>query len=275
MADGVNVRSLFYEGILPQIHWETSARISPSPSRVAVVAQWSLSPIMSKSFAALVNSLFARDYEVLIVSACTDSQPLHFSEPLEGEPAIIRKPNIGYDFGSWAVGFLHQPQIFSAERVLQVNDSLLGPFWNMDPIYDDFERDLGDAWGLVRNYQVTPHLQSYFIGYTADVLQAKVFQKFWTEVRVHADKQEIINNYELGLSRTLYGEGFVQAAYIEPQLLRHSTLNPMISAWLQVLREGVPFLKRELITRPSVGVQGERIPELLRREFDIDIAEWC
>lgn len=269
------MRSLYYEGIRPQLRWETEQRISPAPKQVAVVAQWSESSNMTKSLSALLNALFGRGYEVLLVSACVDEHPLVFSEPLVGNPAILRKPNIGYDFGSWACGFLHQPQIFKAERVLQVNDSLLGPFWSLDSIFDDFERDLGDVWGLIRSRQMGPHLQSYFIGYTADVLQSKIFQKFWRDVRVHVDKQEIIARYELGLSRLLYGEGYAQAAFIEPQLLGHSTLNPMISAWLQVIREGVPFLKRELITRPHVGVQGDRIPELLLREFNIDIHEWC
>lgn len=269
------MRSLYYEGIRPQLRWETDTRISPKPERVAVVAQWSVSSAMSRSLSVLINALFDRGFEVLLVSACTDPEPLALAEPLRGNPAILRKPNIGYDFGSWACGFLHQPQIFNAERVLQVNDSLLGPFWSLDAIFDDFDRDLGDVWGLVRSRQVVPHLQSYFIGYNADVLQSKIFKKFWHDVTVHADKQEIINRYEIGLSRLLHGEGYAQAAFIEPQLLGHSTLNPMISAWLQVLREGVPFLKRELITRPHVGVQGDRIPELMQREFNIDISEWC
>lgn len=269
------MRSLYYEGIRSQLRWETDTRISLQPKRVALVAQWSPTSTMSRSLTALINSLFERGFEVLLTSACPDPQPLVFAEPLKGDLAILRKPNIGYDFGSWACGFLHQPQIFNAECVLQANDSLLGPFWSLDEIFDDFERGLGDVWGLVRSRQVVPHLQSYFIGYNTDVLRSKIFQTFWHDVTVHKDKQEIINRYEIGLSRLLHGEGYAQAAFIEPQLLGHSTLNPMISAWQQVLREGVPFLKRELITRPHVGVQGDRIPELMQREFNINISEWC
>lgn len=270
----VGVRSVFFESIRPQLRWESDARVPAQPDKVAVVAHWSLGSRVSPSFDALVRAIMDRGYFVLISSACTDPAPLEFTSPLPATPAILRKPNIGYDFGSWAVGFFAQPQLFSANRVLQINDSLLGPFSSIDHLIDDFEQDRGDLWGLVRNHQVRAHLQSYFIGYTRPVLESQTFKDFWASVRVEPTKSDIIRRYEYGLSQRLYNEGFAAAAYLEPHLVGDPQLNPMITAWDEVLRAGIPFLKRELITNPSVVAEGERIPERLRSEFHIDIAEW-
>jgi hypothetical protein len=268
------VRSVFYETLRPQLRWETETRVPEHPDRVAVIAHWALDSRVSPSFEALVRAVMERGYFVLISSACSDPAPLDFREPLPQPAAILRKPNIGYDFGSWAAAFLSQPQVFEANRVLQVNDSLLGPFGSIYGVLDDFEADRGDLWGLVRNHQMGSHLQSYFIGYTPSVLRSRTFRDFWASVRVEPTKADIIRRYEYGLSRRMYNEGFVAAAYLEPQLVGDAQLNPMITAWGDVLRAGVPFLKRELITSPSVVAEGERIPERLRKEFHIDIENW-
>lgn len=268
------VRSVFFETLRPQLRWEGETRVPANPEKVAVIAHWSVDARVSPSFEALVRAVMKRGYFVLIASACSDPEPLQFASELPTRPAILRKPNIGYDFGSWAAAFLSQPQVFLANRVLQINDSLLGPFSSIDHLIDDFESDKGDLWGLVRNHQIRAHLQSYFIGYTAPVLQSRTFQDFWASVRVEATKPQIIQRYEYGLSQRVYNEGFVAAAYLEPHLVGDPQLNPMITAWDAVLRAGIPFLKRELIASPSVVAEGDRIPERLRREFNIDIAEW-
>lgn len=268
------MQSALLKQIRPQIRWESTARVPAEPDKVAVIAHWSTNSQVTRSFEALVSAITKLGYFALVVSACTDKRALRFSRELPETVAILRKPNIGYDFGSWAVGMLKQPQIFRASRVLQVNDSLLGPFAPLDEIIADFEEDRGDYWGLVRNNQMGSHLQSYFVGYTPEVLQSPTFHDFWMSVRVQKTKSEIIRKYEHGLSRRLYNEGFVGDAFIEPQLVGDGGLNPMISAWDEVLRAGVPFLKRELITSPEIVAEGERIPERLQREFGINIQEW-
>lgn len=269
------VRSPFYEGIRPQLRWQGEARVPHDAQRVAVVAHYAASSRLTGSFDRLIHEFVEHDYFVIVSSACTDPAALEFRTPPPAERvAILRKPNIGYDFGSWAVAFAAQPQIFEAGRVLQVNDSLVGPFWSLDGPLAHFEASYGDWWGLVRSHQVAAHLQSFFIGYTPAVLQSRTFQDFWAAVRPQPTKDEVIRRYEFGLSERLRNEAFAGTAFVEGRLVTDDGLNPVIDGWLETLRAGVPFVKRELLTRSGVVAFGDRIPVLLRQEFDIDVREW-
>lgn len=268
------MRSLFYDALEPQLRWENDLRVPYYADRVAVLASWSLNPRLSRSLSELVRQVSGRGYFVLLVSACPDPAPLEWAGEAPERVAILRKPNIGYDFGSWAAAYLAQPQLFEADRVLQLNDSLLGPFDRIDAVLDDFEGTYGDWWGMLRSTQFRDHLQSFVLGFTPAVLQSPDFQGFWRGVRIQGDKDEVIRRYELGLSALLYGEGFAGTAFLEPQLVGTDHANPMITRWDAVLREGVPFIKRELITRPEIVPDGDRIPQRLRDEFGIEIADW-
>lgn len=268
------MRSAFVEGIRSQVRWEGDNRVPVAVKRIAVVAQFSTTRKMTRSFSRLVHELAGHDYFVLVSSACTDPGELEWPEPLPANVAVLRKPNIGYDFGSWATAFILCPQIFSAERVLQINDSLVGPFWSLDAVLGDFESSYGDWWGMVRSFQVEPHLQSFFLGFTPTVLTSTTFQDYWASVKVESTKQRVIDRYEFGLSTRLYNEGFVSTAFLEAPRVVHPGLNPMIDGWRETLLVGVPFIKRELLTRPEVVTLGDRVPQVLRDEFDIDIATW-
>lgn len=268
------MRSRYFEQMRPHLRWEGQARVPAGVQRVAVVAQFSERARVTRSLDRLVRELVAHDYFVLLVSACPDPEPFVWPAGVPESVAVLRKPNIGYDFGSWAVGFLACPQIFEAERVLQVNDSLVGPFWSLDEVLADFEETYGEWWGMVRSYQGRPHLQSYFLGFTPEVLRSRTFRDYWAMVRPQPTKQLVIDRYEYGLSARLYNEGFVGAAFIEAPRIVSPGRNPMIDGWREALRIGVPFIKRELVARPEVLPLGERIPDQLSAEFGIDIDEW-
>ncbi|NLT25498.1 MAG: hypothetical protein GXX90_02380 [Microbacteriaceae bacterium] len=268
------MRSAFFDHLRPQLRWEGDARLPERTRRAAVVAQFSTAPRITPSLDRLVRELVEHDYDVLLSSACPIPEPLEWPDGVPDRVAVLRKPNIGYDFGSWAAGFLSCPQLFEAERVLQVNDSLLGPFWSLDEVLADFDATHGDWWGLVRSFQVKAHLQSYFLGFTSSVLRAPTFRDYWASVRPEATKQLVIDRYEFGLSTRLHNEAFVASAFLEAPAIVHPGVNPMIDGWEKALRAGVPFIKRELITRPHVVPQGDRVPGRLREAFGIDIDDW-
>ena len=78
-------------------------------------------------------------YRVVLVSAAESQQDLRWRIGFQPPTLIYRRPNIGYDFGSWAAGLDALPAIARAPYVLFVNDSMLGPFSPDDEIVKDFE----------------------------------------------------------------------------------------------------------------------------------------
>ena len=97
-------------------------------SKIAVVAQWSKSNILSISTNRLISQLIVCGYEVVLVSACESPETLVLDNEILERITILRKPNVGYDFGSWSIGLLAFPGICKADEILLLNDSNSGPF---------------------------------------------------------------------------------------------------------------------------------------------------
>lgn len=231
---------------------------------------------MSRSVRVLVRSLQAHGYLVAIVSACEAPGPLIWpgDEVDLDELVIVRKPNLGYDFGSWSIGLDALPDALSAPRVLLLNDSMAGPFTSLEPLLDQFDSTKADVWGLTDSYQFGHHLQSYCLGFTDGILQDRPLREFWDGVQHETDKDEIIRRNELGISRLLCEEGYaVTPAFAFEHVVAPSE-NPVIIGWRRLLQQGFPFVKREILRTPGVAPGGVHAPRVLRELFDVDVWDW-
>ena len=267
------ITSTLHRHLAPDLRWET-ARMPFGVEKAALVAQFSATPKLSKSVTELVRELNRNGYFVVLSSACPDPAPLEWHGEAPSDVAVLRKPNIGYDFGSWAVALAEEPKLLGVDKLLIVNDSMLGPFWSLESVIRGFESSMGEAWGLTRTHQFEPHVQSFFMGFHRPVVASPVFHDFWSQVRVEADKGAVIRRYEMGLARALHVEGFVTAAHIDGAVAAGFGENPSLLGWRKLLELDVPLIKRELIVHPQFFVHGDRIPGILEREFQIDITEW-
>jgi lipopolysaccharide biosynthesis protein len=242
--------------------------------RVAVVAQYSRTPRLSRSFQRLVEQLRANDYFV-IVSSTTEAGELEWPEGRPAGVSILRRPNIGYDFGSWAVALNSFPQVRVAARVLTVNDSIVGPFSALAPLIRNFEDAGTPVWGAVRSHQFAPHLQSYFLGFSGGTVLARgPIRRFWRGVSVQGTKTDVIWKYEIGLSQLLRKAGIDSATAFDGMDVVGVGVNPVIIGWHSMLVRGFPFVKRELLVRPEVAPDSAEIPRVISDLFDEEIAAW-
>ncbi|HEY0251949.1 MAG TPA: hypothetical protein VGC41_10500, partial [Kofleriaceae bacterium] len=85
------------------------------PERCAVVVHYSRSTSLTRSFVTLVSELHANGYFVVISSATEADGALEWpGGAMPPATIVVRKPNIGYDFGSAAVALDFFPQIKKA-----------------------------------------------------------------------------------------------------------------------------------------------------------------
>jgi len=243
--------------------------------RAAVVAHWSPVSRVSRSVSALACELQSRGYRVIVSSSCEAHGELGWDGTVDlDELVVLRKPNVGYDFGSWSVALALAPWIADAERVILANDSMSGPFRPLGPLLDEFDRKGADVWGLTDSLEFAPHLQSYFLGFRDGVLADKPLAAFWARIRDYRDKQQTIFRNELGLSRLLREEGYTRHAAFPHEWTVRSGVNPVIVGWRRMLELGFPFLKREILRDPAVAPEGTTAPVVLERLLDIDVTEW-
>jgi lipopolysaccharide biosynthesis protein len=187
---------------------------------------------------------------------------------------VLRKPNVGYDFGSWAVAQAWEPSIRDARHVILVNDSLVGPFGDLVDVMSRYEASRADVFGLTNTTQFGPHLQSYFLGFNGGVLADPPLAEFWLGVRDERDKTRVIHRNEIGLGRLLRREGYSQDAAFPYWKVVQDGLNPTVRGWRGLLELGFPFLKREILRTPEVAPGGDQAPDVVRRMFGVEVKDW-
>lgn len=243
------------------------------PERVAVAVHWSATPVVSRSFRRLVGEFDANGYRPVVVSACEDPGPLDWAGELPSSAIVLRKPNVGYDFGSWAVGLTWLP-IASAPYVILANDSVLGPFTSMAPVLSRFESSDADVWSLTDNQQYFHHLQSYFLGFRGGVLDAAPLRRFFSTVRQEETKWQIIQRNELALSRLLQNSGYLTESMFRSESVVPPGFNPVIAGWRKLLERGFPFVKREIVRDPAVAPDGAAVAREIEARFGERIEDW-
>ena len=195
---------------------------------------------------------------------------------------ILRRANVGYDFGAYKDGIAMIPDLQSLETLLLVNDSAYGPFHPLKEIVARMDSS-ADVWGITDSSERHHHLQSYFLLFGRSALQSTCFARFWARFRYVNAKYWIIAGGEIGLSRKLSAGGLrcralfpshTAAATLERTLreyksARFESLDPAQRVFLHrvafalhrgrplngthffwdylITRMGCPFLKRELL----------------------------
>ena len=193
--------------------------------------------------------------------------------------AILVRRNIGYDFGGWreAMAAFSLPQA-NTELLVLANDSVVGPVQPLRTLWDGIDFSKADVWACTESWEVDYHLQSYWMTFGRVATSSAAWHTFWAGVRPLWNKNWLVRNYEIGLTRTLMRAGLrCQAVWPQARLLPDMTLfptdlaveqaqrvgrllqtgaplNPTCELWRPLLRQGFPFLKRELLEHNTRGI---------------------
>ncbi|TFD05747.1 hypothetical protein E3T25_03625 [Cryobacterium sandaracinum] len=262
------------EATKSSIRFDRGSPRLPVTDRVAIVASYGPTASVSLSLVTLTAELERNGYTVIIVRASADDTPLDWPADAASNPIIVRRSNVGYDFGSWSVGLDLFPAVRKKPFVILANDSLVGPFASLDPVIHDFETSSTDVWAATNTSQLFDHVQSFFVGYRAGILNNPALRQFWSSLTVETDKSLIIDRYELGLSRMLFAEGLTTSVCFESERLVFPTENPTMQGWRDLLQLGFPFIKRELLTNPAVVADGGDVPSEVESRYGTDPRDW-
>jgi lipopolysaccharide biosynthesis protein len=196
---------------------------------------------------------------------------------------FIQRENKGYDFAMWQAG-LAEYELAGWDELLLTNSSIIGPLAPLAPLWQKAVVEPCDFWGLTDNDEAGKHLQSYFLVFKRAVLHSAAFRRFWHSVLPYQDKQFVIQNYEIGLTRWLEENGFKwQALFPQDEIwmmyLRRRSLVKRIADRLYwrglpgrntttlapdlLLQSGMPFLKAALLQERELQVSPKMALQLL------------
>jgi len=215
--------------------------------RIAYFAHWSETEKVSTSTQRLIKELIEFGYSVVLISACESTKVLEINDDIRQNITIIRKPNIGYDFGSWSVAMQLLPSSRSARQVIVVNDSLVGPFTGLKDLFTALESSSFDVTGITDSIQIRHHIQSYLLHFKNGSFQNPEIIDFWNNIFVQENKFGVIKSYELGLTAKAQAANLYVGALYSWNLVGQYWQNPSVACWSRLIDLGFPFVKRQVV----------------------------
>lgn len=134
------------------------------------------------------------------------------------------------------------------EELIFCNDSCYAPVHPFKPVFDEMQGKECDFWGITENTEFSRHIQSYFMVFRPQVFQSKVFNQFITDITAQKTVQDVIENYEVGLSEKLTADGFKAISWFSEHngsVLpvwndKNLTVHPVF-----LIKHGTPVIKKK------------------------------
>lgn len=177
-----------------------------------------------------------------------------------------------YDFGSWGILIekLGWDEISRYDELLLVNDSIYGPMFDLEPICQAMTGSNCDFWGMTANGQIDHHLQSYFLSFKKSVLADPAFREFWIDIEKQENHNQIVEKYEIGLSKLLTSRGYKSQA-IAPAFPNY--INPTTYP-TKLLALKIPFVKVKCFKARSENLREEfcALETAIKQETEYDFS---
>jgi rhamnosyltransferase len=184
-------------------------------ARAFVVAHHHPQGEVAEDLRALVQYLAALPARVVFVS--TNLSP-EARATLPAGVEVITRENVGYDFYSYKVGIeaLGDPSAFEQLVIFNSSFACLDPGKLCERFFAASRRGI-DLLGLTASGEIAPHLQSYFVSFEGRrVLASPAFREWWAAMTPVSERERVIAQYEIGMSRHFHSHGFVVGAAFAP-----------------------------------------------------------
>jgi lipopolysaccharide biosynthesis protein len=189
--------------------------------------------------------------EIIFVSDCnlTSEQTNKISHLCSN---IIFERHGEYDFGSYKRGIISiENRLNEFDELLIANDScyLVN---SLEPVFEQMNQKNCDFWGLTQSKERNDiyYVGSYFINFKKNVFSSNVFLDFFKSITKLNSKDDIIGNYEVGLTRLLLKNRFNSESFI-----RKADVMPLMSSlsFKLIKNNGFPFIKIALLRDNPFG----------------------
>ena len=277
-------------------------------TRVAVFNHFDRRGTVAPFVEYYLGKLHDAGYTILLVSNSPRLDPAAVERVAPMCGAILRRDNVGRDFGAYKDGIQTIPHLERLDSLVLANDSVYGPFQDLGVLIDRMSLAEADVWGITDSWERRFHLQSFFLLFGPAALASAAFDRFWRGIHYVQAKRWIITRYEVGLTRALMAGGLRCRALFpsreatrflrlrgrngrrrdalsptERRFLRNvshlidagNPFNPSHFFWeVLISRMGCPFLKRELLRDNPAGIPGvQRWEEVVRSvsKYDTDL----
>ncbi len=213
--------------LLSTFRSEHSGSTDRKSSKLCLFASWDPHGFIDPYVRNYLSRIRDEGYDIQFVTTAPqiDQGDLTLAQSICSK--VIHRRNFGLDFASWklAINRMSSAEIRSYDQILLANDSCFGPFQDLGPILKSLEQSPAPLCGLCDNWEKFYHLQSFFVLLKREFIESPVWDEFWNGVRVLIDKNQIIENYEVGLTNLAIKQRFATKSYIDYFAVRKHCLD--------------------------------------------------
>lgn len=219
-----------------------------------------------------MNAVREAGYLVLALGVAIGDPNTAQDPGAEVADGFAARANAGYDFALWAAGLRNNPDVWKAESLLLVNDSVFVAPSRLGPVFERLARSTADVTGLTPCWLENYHLQSYFLSFNRKAIESPALFNFWDNVVSWSDKFRIISAYEVGMTGKLMASGLSCNSLFQPKHGENTRrLNPSIHLWREILDDALPFVKVQLLRDNPTGEDIADWQDVLTRNgFDVN-----
>ncbi|MEE4208354.1 MAG: rhamnan synthesis F family protein, partial [Parvularcula sp.] len=246
--------------LLPLCHWQ-SGPADLKGDDVLFLTAYAPNGLLSEAHREMLRRYREGGFSTLLIINTDAYDPYLDPGPSEADSVLIRE-NKGFDFGGWRDALDRLGGISQARSLTLTNDSI----WPLSGAKIETLRQRilsadADVVFLTRNQAVRGHGQSYFVTFRETGLSRAAFAPI-TELPYQSDKTRLIYEGEAKLSSALEGRGLRTASLFSTE----TKTDPTIGAWQELIGEGFPFLKLQLLRQGHLALESEALRPLLAAE---------
>jgi len=242
---------------------EKSENTTSNRKRVAVFASYSRDGFLPPQVLPYLAGLKPLTKAIVIV--CDNDLAAGEREKLAPFVAhIITGKHGEYDFGSYKRGVACAREnglLDDADDLILCNDSCYGPVGSFAPMIEAMEARRLDFWGATDSNQFSYHLQSYWVVLSRKVFISDAFVGFIKGVKKQENVDQVIQNYELGMTKVLTKAGFTVGAMVQNTLKgvhpKDPTYDNISVLPIYTLENGMPLIKVKALTIAHTNTDGQ------------------
>ena len=181
---------------------------------------------------------------VLVVVTEGMNQPLR--NEIDFVEGVLVRINHGWDFAAWGTALAAFPDLWEAQLVLLVNDSIYGPTEQdaLEGVLTSIRMSKSDIVALTDSHQVQYHLMSYFTALKRSALEHSEVRSFWNQIRSNRDKGTVIKEYEMRSAQRWENAGVsYEVLFPTAPPAGERAINPTLDDWRGLVERGFPFIK--------------------------------
>lgn len=174
--------------------------------------------------------------------------------------AVATKGLSGYDFSAYAFGLSQIVEHSPGCDLFVLNDSVLGPFNDIDR---EFDTARWDFTGYTGQAMIEPHIQSYaFIVKNVDAGLERALRSVLPQTYCYNRYKDVVFQQETRLARVASRHMSVGVKWFSDVA---TAVDPSFFCAISLLETGFPFLKKSLLHRRPDVYANSAIVELLDR----------